>query len=148
MRHPFAIDTKLITLPIPNPSMKAHGIVKTLLATAVSMALFATCAMAGHPLILNGILKSISDTTVQLGDTTLTMLPGCKISFDDGPGTVAEVTAAIAQNSRLVGVIRRDAPDSTNIVALVVKANKPVAPAASAPTAPVAETPAEPEAAE
>ena len=51
------------------------------------------------------------------------------MSFDDGPATVAEITAAMAANPRLVGVIRREAPASTNIVALVVKTKKPAAPA-------------------
>jgi hypothetical protein len=105
---------------------------KTLLFTTASLVLSGALAIAAHPLIFNGVIKSITDTTVQLGDTTFTMVPTCKISFDDGPATVAEVTAAMATNPRLVGVIRREAPESTNIVILVVKANKPAAPAAPA----------------
>ena len=115
--------------------MKTGKIIKTLLFTAASLVLSSAFAVAAHPLIFNGVIKSITDTTVQLGGTTFTMLPACKMSFDDGPATVAEITAAMAANPRLVGVIRREAPASTNIVALVVKTKKPAAPT-PAPTTP------------
>jgi hypothetical protein len=128
--------------------MKTRNIIKTFLVTTASLVLSGVFAVAAHPLIFNGVIKSITDTTVQLGETTFTMLPACKISFEEAPGTVAEVTAAMAANPRLVGVIRREAPDSTNIVMLVVKANKPAVPAATpaAPatdSAPAVQTPAE-----
>ena len=122
--------------------MKTRHILKTLLVTTASLVLSGTLAMAAHPLIFNGVIKSISDTTVQLGETTFTMLPTCKISFDDGPATVAEVTAVMATNPRLVGVIRREAPESTNLVMLVVKTNKPTAPKAPAESSPSAPSPA------
>lgn len=115
--------------------MKSRNVIKPLLFAAACLVLPSIVALAAHPLIFNGVIKSITDTTVQLGGTTFTMLPNCKMSFDDGPATVVEITAAMAANPRLVGVIRRDAPESTNVVALVVKTKKPAAPT-PAPTKP------------
>ena len=49
--------------------MKTGKIIKTLLFTAASLVLSSAFAVAAHPLIFNGVIKSITDTTVQLGGT-------------------------------------------------------------------------------
>lgn len=115
--------------------MNPTSLPKTLAVAFASMIFSAFFAFAAHPLIFNGVIHEITDTTVVLGETTFTMSSGCEILFEQDAGTVADVKAAMAINPRLVGVVRREAPESKNIVKLVVKAQKPQAPAPAAPGA-------------
>ena len=104
-------------------------------------------ALAGHPLLQNGWLKSATDTSVTLdipqgGEMTFNFAPAVKIEFADAQvGTAADIQAMVSQmgTQRIIVNIRRDAPESSTAVIVGLKAPKPVpAPPAAEPAAPAA----------
>ncbi len=101
-------------------------------------------ALAGHPLVQNGWLKSANDTSVTLTlpknapDLTFTFAPDLTIDFSgDVKGTAADLQAMVAQmgKERIIVNIRRDAPESTTAVKVGIKAPKPAPAPETAPAA-------------
>lgn len=119
-----------------------------------------SAAQAGHPLIQNGWLKSVSDTSLTIllpptgnSEATFIFAPNVKIDFAGAGGTLADLQsiATTMGKTRILVNLRRDKPESTTVVLVGVKAPKPALPAPAAPPAdgaqPTPEAPLAPEAA-
>jgi hypothetical protein len=114
-------------------------------------------AQAGHPLIQNGWLKSVTATSLTIllpptgnSEATFTFAPNVKIDFTGADGSVADLQtiATTMGKTRILVNLRRDKPESTTVVLVVVKAPKPALPAPPADGAqPAPEAPLAPEAA-
>ena len=112
---------------------------------------------AGHPLIQNGWLKSATGTAVTIllpptgkDEATFTFAPNVKISFEGSDGTPADLQSMAASmgKTRILLNLRRDKPDSSTVVIVVIKAQKPVAqPTPADGSQPTPEAPLAPEAA-
>jgi hypothetical protein len=123
---------------------------------ALTMMGSALC-QAGHPLIQNGWLKAASDTTITIllppvgkDEATFTFAPNVKISFEGSNGTPADLQSMAASmgKTRILLNLRRDKPDSSTVVIVVIKAQKPVAqPTLADGSQPTPEAPLAPEAA-
>lgn len=101
-------------------------------------------ALASHPLLQNGWLKSATDNSVTLtipqgGEMTFTFAPAVKIEFAEGQaGTAADLQTMVSQmgTQRIIVNIRRDVPESSTAVIVGIKAPKPAAAAPAAATTP------------
>ena len=97
-------------------------------------------AHAGHPLIQNGWLKSATDTSVTIAlpprgveEATFTFSPNVKISFNGADGTPEDLQAFAESmgTARILVNLRRENSESSTVVIVVIKADKPDAPAHS-----------------
>jgi hypothetical protein len=101
-------------------------------------------AQAGHPLIQNGWLKSVTATSLTIllpptgnSEATFTFAPNVKIDFTGADGSVADLQriATTMGKTRILVNLRRDKPESTTVVLVGIKAPKPALPAPAAPPA-------------
>lgn len=110
---------------------------KNLLATALAtiLILFGSfIAHAGHPLLQNGWLKSATDTSLTImlpprgvEEATFTFAPNVKISFNGAVGTQEELQAFVESmgKARILVNLRRENSESSTVVIVVIKADKP-----------------------
>jgi hypothetical protein len=134
-------------------------IMKRILLLSFAVALAFICssvAQAGHPLIQNGWLKSATDTSITIKlpprgeeETTFEFAPNVKISFNGADGTPEDLQAFAESmgKARILVNLRRQNSESTTVVLIVIKADKPDSPTQSpqesTATAPSSANPAE-----
>ena len=106
-----------------------------LLSFAVALALIcSSVAQAGHPLIQNGWLKSATDTSITIKlppqgaeEATFDFAPTVKISFNGADGTIEDLLAFAESmgKARILVNLRRENGESSTVVIVVIKSEKP-----------------------
>jgi hypothetical protein len=89
---------------------------------------------ASHPLLQNGWLKSVTDTSVTIklppqgaDEATFEFAPKLKISFngvDGSPADLQELAESMGKTRILIN-LRRETPESSMVVLIAVKADNP-----------------------
>ena len=101
-----------------------------------------SAAHASHPLLQNGWLKSVTETSVTIklppkgvDEATFEFAPNVKISFngvDGSPADLQELAESMGKTRILIN-LRRETPESSMVVIIAVKADHPNS---STPTGP------------